>query len=217
MWADVLRDIEASDLEGGAAAIIDELRQDPERFRTVRRNATARLFARRGGTERQVSSDARKTMRAATTRFRSERKLFTQAAFDRWLINNELDGVAFEEMIEVEAELGEIEANANLGRHMLDELRLGDTYGELAGRARRKRELLQSLELPDPVPSDTGLTVLELRRWFFEVRISRRMPTDIDGFLQETGYPDRESFDRAVAREYIFWNRAANEATIPER
>jgi hypothetical protein len=216
MWADALRDIEATDLRSGdASAIIDELRHDPQRFRLVRRNAAARLFAARAGARSQGSDAARKTVRA-TTRFRSERRLFTQAALDQWLIENDLDKPGFEEMIDGEVRLAAIEADADLSRHMLDELRLGDAYGELAARARRKRDLLQSLRLPDPAPLHTGLSTLELRRWFFEMRLGRRMPAEIEDFLEEAGYPDKETFDRAIAREYIFWSRAPDETERPE-
>lgn len=216
MWADALRDIETTDLRSAdASAIIDELRYDPQRFRTVRRNAAARLFAARAGAGSQGSDAGRKTVQA-TTRFRSERRLFTQAALDQWLIENDLDKAGFEQMIEGEMRLAAIAADTDLSRHMLDELRLGDAYGELAARARRKRDLLQSLRLPDPAPLHTGLSALELRRWFFEIRLSRRMPADIEDFLEEAGYPDKETFDRAIAREYIFWSRAAAEHERPE-
>lgn len=215
MWADALRDIEATDTcLADAPAIIDELRLDP-RFRTVRRNAAARLLAGRAGIGTRDSDAARNTVRA-TTRFRSERRLFTQAAFDQWLVENDLDKAGFEQMIEGEARLAAIEADADLGRHMLDELRLGDVYGELARRARRKRDLLQSLGTSNPEPCHTGLNALELRRWFFEMRLGRAMPADIKDFLEEAGYPDKESFDRAIAREYIFWSRAAAENERPE-
>lgn len=209
MWAQALRDIEATEMHlGDGSAIIDELRHDPQLFRTVRRNAAARLFVERADTGNQ-GSDAARNAASATTRFRRERRLFTQAAFDRWLIDNDLDKRGFEQMIEGEARLAAIEAGTDLGRHMLDELRLGDAYGELAGRARRKHDLLHSLGMPDPTPSHTGLTVLELRRWFFDMRLGRRMPADLADFLGEAGYPDKETFDRVIAREYIFWSRAA--------
>ena len=211
MWAQALRDIEATDIHlGDGAAIIDELRHDPQRFRTVRRNAAARLVAGRSETGNHGSDGVRNATRA-TTRFRSERKLFTQAAFDRWLSDNDLDKGGFEEMIEGEARLAAIEVGADLSRHMLDELRLGDAYGELAERARRKCSFLQSLGVSDPAPSHTGLTTLELRRWFFETRLGRRIPADLADFFEDAGYPDNETFDRVIAREYIFWSRAGTE------
>lgn len=215
MWADALRDIEATDLRlGEASAIVDELRHDPQRFRTVKRNAAARLFARRAGTGREGSDAAHNIVRA-TTRFRSERKLFTQTALDRWLVENDLDKAGFEQMIEGEARLAAIEADADLGRHMLDELRLGDAYGELAARARRKRDILQSLGIADPAPFHTGLAALELRRWYFEMRLGRHMPADMDDFLEEAGYPDKETFDRSITREYIFWSNGVAKSKTP--
>ncbi|WP_281062984.1 TfuA domain-containing protein [Aminobacter sp. AP02] len=214
MWAQALRDIEATEMDlGYGSAIIDELRHDPQRFRVVRRNATARLLAGRAGNQ---GSDTARDVARASTRFRTERRLFTQAAFDGWLIDNDLDKSGFEQMIEGEARLAATEADTDLRHHMLDELRLGDTYGELAKGARRKRDLLQGLGMPDPAPSHTGLTVLELRRWFFETRLNRRMPADLTDFFEDAGYPDNETFDRAIAREYIFWSRAGTENNSPE-
>lgn len=217
MWADAISDIEAMDRRSGdASAIVDELRHDAERFRAVRRRAAARLLAGRTGANGQGSGGARNAARA-TMRFRSERNLFTQAALDRWLAQNDLDKAGFEQLIESEARLTAIEADAALGHHMLDELRLGDGYGELAARARRKRDFLQSLGMPDPGPHQAGLSALELRRWFFETRLGRRMPEEMEDCLEETGYPDRESLDRGIAREYIFWSNAGAVSKPPEK
>lgn len=215
MWAGALRDVEATDLRASnASSVIDELRHDPQRFRTVRRNAVARYLGARAKANEET--DAVRHRSWATTRFRNERRLFTQGAFDRWLVDNDLDKPGFERMMEGEARLATLEAATDLGHHMLNELRLDGGYGELAERARRKRDLLRDLGKPDPAPSDTGLTALELRRWFFEMRLGRQMPSAIDAFLEESGYPDKETFDRAIAREYMFLNFSDSRSNAPE-
>jgi len=208
MWDSAKRRIETMDAGSRpSSAIIDELRLDPDRFRQVRRSAMARFLAGRTGGTGEARRAGGPDVARATASFRSKRGLFTKAALDRWLAENDLDADGFERLIGGELRLAMIEAEfaGALDCPMLDELRLGDAYVELARRAGQKHELLHRLGMPDPTPAQAGAHALELRLWFFETRLRRPAPDDIDRFLEEAGYPDRESFDRMLAREYIFW------------
>jgi hypothetical protein len=201
MWADAVREIESTpaDRDEGLA-IIEELRHDPEQFRSIRRNAATKFAISQAAATRPVTTGANQ----AATRFRTQRGLFTQSALDLWLKENDLDKPGFEQMLGEGDRLEEMETTSDLSRHMLNELRLTGAYAALSARARRKRDRLKSLGLSDTGPLRTGLSALELRRWFFETRLGRRMPADISSFLYEAGYPDRDMFDLAITREYMY-------------
>ena len=46
-----------------------------------------------------------------------------------------------------------------------------------------------------------------LRAWYFEQRLGRPLPDDIDAAARELGFADRADFDRALRREWLYCNR----------
>ena len=43
-----------------------------------------------------------------------------------------------------------------------------------------------------------------LRAWYFEQRLGRPLPDDIDAAARELGFADRADLDRALRREWVY-------------
>jgi hypothetical protein len=78
-------------------------------------------------------------------------------------------------------------------------------FGRFAARARDKHELLEAEGLDDPAadgphPSPPAA----VRAWYFEQRLGRLLPDDIDAAAQDLGFADRTDLDRALRREWLY-------------
>ena len=199
------------DPSGAAEAVpperlLDELRlEGDDGFHAVRSAALARLLALRAADRRGLTA-GRRAVSDALSRLRGAHGLFRRDALNRWLAENDLTTGDLERLLEDEARL---EAYADLvapalHRPVLDHLRAHDRYRSLADRARRKHAALNALGSPDPKPEDLGVTPVHLAIWYFEERLGRAVPDDLDGFARGLGLPDRASYYRLLAREYLF-------------
>ncbi len=186
--------------------LLDELRLDAgDAVRRAEGAALLRLLALREADRRRLGAD-RGAVTDTLNRFRAERELFSRAALDRWLARNDLDATGFERLVEEEARIAALGrwAGPALGPHLLASLRASGDYPRLAGRARRKQRVLASLGLDDPDPQDAGPTPAGLVLWYFERRLGRPVPDDIEAYAHGLGFAGLAEFHRALAREHLY-------------
>jgi hypothetical protein len=186
--------------------VLEELRLDAATYAAVRDRALLRLLAgREAGRRRQmVEASAR---RDVLGRLRARHGLFTRAALDRWLEANAIERQRLERIIEDEAQLEAVGARAapDLRDALLDELRLRNDFTRLATRARSKQALLEAEGMDHPTVGDARLAPpAALRAWYFEQRLGRSLPDDIDAAARELGFERRADFDRALCREWLY-------------
>lgn len=185
--------------------LLDELRLQGEAFQSARQRALLRLLSRREADRRKRDLD-HATLGAVKNRFRLEHGLFSRAEIERWLAANDVDAEAFELLMADEARLDELTswAEGALDQHLLADLRLTGNYPRLAERARAKARVLATQGFDDPEPQDVGLTPVQLRAWYFEQRLARPLPDDVERSAQNLGFASTTDFDRAVLREYLY-------------
>jgi hypothetical protein len=196
--------------------LLDELRlEGDDAFRQATRAALLRELALREADRRrlEVCGDA---VRQTINRFRTERGLFARADLDAWLRANRVDAAELERLLEDEARLDALEARVDPTRDssLLDGLRLSGDYARLAERARDKRRALAALGLEDPDPRAFGLTPAALRLWYFEKRLGRSVPEDVEDYARRLGCPSRGDFDRMLVREYLYSYRLGGSTGI---
>jgi hypothetical protein len=182
--------------------ILDELRlEGPEAFGRVERSALLRMIAARGADRLPVPSQ--EVLRATLTDIRARLGLYSRAALDSWMLKNDLDQNALEKLIEEEANADAMRERAGraVEHYLLGELRLSGLYPRLAERARQKEEAIAALGTAGGAGESR---VLVLRLWYFEERLRRAMPDDIQGFLRQVGFADASALDAALQREWSF-------------
>ena len=197
----------AADGEGGWVAqerVLEELRLDPDAYRSVRERALLSLLARREADRRRHRLDPA-ARRQALGRLRARHGLFARADLERWLAANDLDAGRLEALLEDQAQLEAIGrlVGPSLRDRLLDELRLRGDHGRFAQRARDKQDRLKARGLDDPRPEDAGVVAAQVLAWYFEQRLARPLPDDIDAAAREFGFEDRGEFYRALLREYL--------------
>jgi len=141
--------------------------------------------------------------RHIATEFRRRHGLATAAKLERWLADNHLDDDGFNRLMADETRLHKLAAvlgpaGASCG---LDHLRVSGRYARLAARAQDKEQSLDAVP-PASMPDDAAL--LAAMVWYFEDRLGREMPSNIDAYAHGAGYADATSFRRAVLREHRY-------------
>jgi hypothetical protein len=132
--------------------------------------------------------------------------LFTRPALDAWLSRNHLETASLERLIEDQArsEIAVGLSGSSLDSQLLDELRLSGAYERLAERARQKKDVLARHGMNGSEGRASGPNPAELRLWFFEQRLGRPLPDDMDAFTRELGFAERADFDSALHREWLY-------------
>ena len=212
MWDDATTTAAASgpidaDGEGGWVSeerVLDELRLDPDAYRSVYERALLSLLAKREADRRRHRVDP-SARRQALARLRARHGLFARADLDRWLAANDLDAGRLEPLLDDQARLEAIGrlAEPSLRDRLLDELRLRGDHGRFARRARDKHDRLAARGLDHPQPEDAGVVAAQVLAWYFERRLGRPLPDDIEAAAHAFGFEDRKEFYRAVLREYL--------------
>jgi hypothetical protein len=189
--------------------LLDELRLDPGAHGRAREHAIARLLALRESARQRLEVD-RAAVSAAANKVRSSLGLFSRAAMNEWLAENHLELEEFERLLEEEARIEAVKSDLEpaMEPYFLDHLRMKNEYCRLAERALDKHAVLVAAGLEDPQPGDTGLTPPQLAVWYFEERLGRAMPEDLDGFARALGFAGRPEFYRLIAGEYLFLSKA---------
>ena len=94
--------------------------------------------------------------------------------------------------------------DAALLRDLLDQLRLDGDYGRFLARARDKQAVLAAAGQDDVMPEDCGLTPIALAAWYFERRLARPMPEDLQAYARRLALPQLADFYRLLAREWLY-------------
>ncbi len=196
----------AASSTGPQRGVLEELRlEGPDSYAQAKARALLRLFA---GLEakRRGLEPSREAGRSALGRMRAALGLFTRAELDAWLARNHLDLASLERLIEDHARSEAVAGllGRSLDRHLLDELRLSGAYERLADRVQQKREALTAHGIDGVEGAAPGPNAAALRLWFFEQRLGRPMPDDIEAFARELGFVNLAEFDSALRREWLY-------------
>ena len=195
-WTDAWDALHARSAHCGTAdAVLDELRLQVDRLRTVRRAGLLRVLAGREAGRRTASGGP------AVERLRARLGLWRGAELDRWLAAHDLDRPGFAELADEEAMLDGLERStgAALQHAMLAELRASGGYAALAERARRKSARLAAAGLDGLSARDAGVDLAPLLS---------SLAAQVDGtpaeLTRQLGFIDQPALEQAVLREHLF-------------
>lgn len=191
---------------GGAEAGRDDAQ--PPTYAAVQAVAQARILALaladRGGL--QLDAPGREN---ALARFRRKYGLAGDAELSAFLAEQRLDASGLERLAADEARIERVLALLGplLDGGLRDDLRVRRAYAPLAARAERKARALAARGLARPGIADTGLSLPDLWRWFFEERLGRATPADpeaLERTARDLGFGGTDELRRAVVREALF-------------
>ena len=209
IWEEATTRYAADGVESNAAepgergGLLDELRLEGGAYDDARRGALLRLLAL-AECDRQRLEVTREQLKSMSQALRLEFGMLSRKDIDRWLGENHLDLDAFDLLLEDEARLNALQdMTASLvERYIVDHLRITGKYAQLAERARDKADALASRAMVQPELDD--LTAFELVVWYFEQRLGRDIPDDIDEYAVRLGFANAEAFHRALWHERVY-------------
>ena len=136
----------------------------------------------------------------------------TESDLDRWVAAQGWSRDDLARLIEEDALAARVVTiqEADLDRHLADELRLRGAYGELAARAGQKHELLAAQGLDDPSCAALGISEEDLWRWFFAEVLGAPGPSAPEEVAGTLGLSSVEALRRLALRELGFVRLQAN-------
>ncbi|MGA2447262.1 MAG: TfuA-like protein [Polyangiaceae bacterium] len=137
----------------------------------------------------------------------------SEQSFERWLAELGLNAEEYRRSLERSVEMDWLreQYRGRMDRHIVDELRARGDYEALEVRARHKDRLLARHGLSEPTERDAGLDVAALFSWYFERRIGRPPPLDLDAYLLESGLADAAALQVEALRELLYCRLLAAE------
>lgn len=185
--------------------VLDELRLEGGAYRRAIERALFRLLGLRECERRGLKTDPAATRRQLS-RFRAEQGLFARQDLDRWLAANQLNAASLERLLADKVRLDRLGSFAGraLEPQIMAHLQSIGDYMRLAARARDKERELAARGLGMARHEDAGPGRPELLAWYFERRLGRAIPDNIDAWADEHGFADRADFYRALRRERLY-------------
>jgi hypothetical protein len=221
-WNDLVRrrprEATPGDVAPGPASerVIEELRlEGPAAYAAAKSNALLRMLA---GTEadRQGLQVSREARRAALDGMRRRLGLFSRSQLDAWMERSQIDAASFERLLAQQAALQSLSDRSGrlIDGFLVDEMRLSGAYERLADRAQEKVDSLGEQRPDDPAHSPlSGPGATQLRMWFFEDRLGRPMPDDVEAAARALGLASAAELDRALWREWMYSSVQEGDAT----
>lgn len=178
--------------------VLDELRLEPKLYQQVKLRAQFKQLAlREAGRTGYRVDDAQR--RRQLRDLQESHGLFTRAQLDDWMEQNDWTTNALEKALEHQQRLrAMVETMGGVDRQLLlEELRLDGRYAALKSRVEARRDLdLSAFAGVDIKPP-------QLLAWYFESLLGESAPDDLDDYLFESGFRDREEFYRLLKRKYL--------------
>ena len=207
LWDTTKARIDAGDEEDWR--VLEELRLEGAAFFSVRRAALLRLLGLAFHGELDHGDNADQS-REISDALRRALNIPEFRAVERELVKNHGNAGAVARLLRDESRIKTLKSIAEtipeplLNRHLLACLQETGEYDRLKERSREKQRMFLS---EGRVPSEfdlTGPETLQLADWYFEHRLDRQMPDDMESYVESLGFAGMDTFHRALLHEYVF-------------
>jgi hypothetical protein len=130
---------------------------------------------------------------------------------------NELSSEEFVKMMEEEAKVELLNSfKPELLKYLPNYLRLIGKYDKILKRAIDKQRILESNFMTSTDLPDLALTYDELIKWFFEKRLDIPLIEDIEKYVKDMGFSNKNELLRMLKREYHYLKKLEeNQKHIP--
>jgi hypothetical protein len=136
-------------------------------------------------------------------RFRIERRLLDTNDFREWLSANGLDEQALGEHLAARDAVLDLADGSpdRLSAGLLAEIKLGGRYPELLELAEAKARRLETMNGGASGAAEISNRLLV--EWFYQVRLRRPLPQDVDSARKSLAFADMAEFRDMMLREYF--------------
>lgn len=196
-------------------ALLEELQLRGDENECTLNRAAAWLRGRAEGTFRARQPASGEYVKRLTRDFCAERQLFSQSEMLEWLTRRGMRPGELKALLQSEAGLHDT-LNAGLScirAGLRAQLQSSDRLFELEARAAAKRALLQRRPLPAQPELGERFAPDELVRWYFQERLRRGIPEDLEVYSWRLGFESLRAWVDALRRERWFVHAGNPEIT----
>lgn len=210
MWRDLVFETEDASIPIDKVLILDILRQDRNRFLTVKRRVAERMTNDDGFDD--AAKPETRAVDEALNRFRSRNRLFTAAALNDWLAENRLDLGRLRDRLarEIAADTALARSSDFLEELVFEAVSEDPDYADMLHEAARQKTLLLKCGYSSRSGPKIGLEPIELLIWYFKRKLEQPVPDDLDAYLSQFGFRSRDQFERMMVRQFIVWQDKEN-------
>lgn len=189
---------EADGRDNIESLVLDELRLDPQQYRQINLRARLKQMALREAGRAGFEVDDSDT-RSQLQQLRETHELYTHAQLENWIEQNDWNPERLQQALEHRQQYKTVLDKLGMvdDQTLLDELRLDGSYAVLKARAearsRADASTLAGIAIKPP----------QLLAWYFESQLGEVIPVDLDAYLAESGFRDREDFYRLLQKNYL--------------
>lgn len=179
--------------------IIDELRLAPLHYRQVMLRARLKKLALHEAGRKRIAIGDRQMCQQLQA-WRENLGLYTRVQLDQWIEQNNWTLENLQQALQDEQLCKAVENDLDdeSVHLLLNELRLSGEYNALKACAEAKRVACISGELAsDIVPA-------QLLAWYFESKLGKGIPANLDDYLLQIGLHRREDFYQLVKKQHFF-------------
>lgn len=186
-------------------AVLEELRIEGQAYLQVKQAAFLRCLAvKHSYVQGLAETDGHAQL--AAQRFWRRQRVDGDDGRRQWMVANQVDDAQLASLLDDNARLDWMKSLAALDArgYMIDQLRVTGDYPRLLARARAKSAALALLGLEDAALDDIGFDREALLRWYFDERLGRGHPDDLDEYSRDLGYSGVGALQRAIVREFCY-------------
>jgi hypothetical protein len=217
-WAESQRPLQSGHDGPSADLIAAEVRLAGPPGRALLAAAVSRVAA--GAVARRAPRADRELQIAATDRLirdgveSGETANGAAVSFEDWLSRHDLSRQSYRELVESQANLSWFRDRYRdeIGRHLLDELRIAGKYELVSQRAAHKQRVLAERGLVSPTLEEFGLDGTRLIQWYFGERLGGAVPVDLPAAVRELGLGERSDLELEALREFAYMRCVGTDA-----
>jgi hypothetical protein len=186
-------------------SVLEELRLNSEAYATAIDGCMSRHF----GQERMLQSTDKideVTFLETVIDHRRRHGLQTSDDLLQWICDQRLEKEDFFRLMREETKLRQVHLllTGPIQRFLPSYLKLTGQYSALADRALHKEQVLSANGLTNPTAKDTGLTDVNLLKWYFRTRARKVHPESLNSYIKNVGFQNERDFIRALRREKCY-------------
>ncbi|WP_170423498.1 TfuA-like protein [Ruegeria arenilitoris] len=208
MWKQLCDRVDRDEVQNHS--IIDELRLNPELYADLRTRAVLSIIAEEEAIAQDQKPD-RDTLIRHMADHRSRAGLSHKAHLLEWLESNDLSPTSYEDILADAARIEAIVASraGQLNGPLLAELKRTDLYSKLRDRAHAKATIEKD--------NRSGAEQLRMVLWYFETRLGRQIPDNLDAYAVSLGLPDRAALCDLIEAEFLYCQTEANSSLAQDQ
>ncbi|KZL16538.1 TfuA-like protein [Pseudovibrio sp. Ad26] len=212
-WERMVRQIEPAADALSYEELLEELRLEPNTYKTAVEMTMAQVLGEREAARAHVTAKPDEFERKFAE-YLVCRNIVQPQDIINWMSEQGLNEDTFQTFIEKHQRLDTVRGllRADIVRALPDTLRDMGIFGKLKMRAEDKREYLAKNGLSEAEAATSGLSSDDLLEWYFTKHLGTSMPLHLNAHIRSLDLDHRQAFIASIFREYKYQRKEEEKA-----